>query len=121
MSKAYDRVEWGYLKREMEKMGFHAKWVQLIMTFITTAHFSVLVNGNPTGYILPSRGQRQGDLLSLDLFLFCAEELIASLRRAETYGIIRGVVASKGGPCISHLLFANDSLLFCHASVEECQ
>ena len=121
ISKAYNRVEWGYLKRVMEKMGFHAKWVQLIMTCITTAHFSVLVNGNPTGYILPSRGLRQGDPLSPYLFLFCAEGLTALFRKAETDGIIRGVAASRGGPCISHLLFADDNLLFCHDSVEECQ
>ena len=121
MSKTYDRVEWGYLKRVMEKMGFHAKWVQLIMACITTAHFSVLVNGKPTGYILPSKGLRQGDPLSPYLFLFCAEGLTMLLRKAETDGIIKGVVASRGGPCISHLLFADDSLLFCRASVEECQ
>ena len=102
-------------------MGFHAKWVQLIMACITTTHFSILVNGNPTGYILPTRGPRQGDPLSPYLFLFCAEGLTALLRKAETDGIIRGVAASRGGPCISHLLFADDSLLFCRASVEECQ
>ena len=121
MSKAYNRVEWDYLKRVMEKMGFHAKWVQLIMACITTAHFSVIVNGNPTGYILPSRGLRQGDPLSPYLFLFCVEGLTALLRKAETEGIIRGVVARRGGPCISHLLFANESLLFCRALVKECQ
>ena len=112
ISKAYDRVEWGYLKRVMEKMGFHAKWVKLIMACITTAHFSVLVNGNLTGYILPSRGLRQGDPLSPYLFLFCAEGLTMLLRKAETDGIIRGVATSRGGPCISHLLFADDSLYF---------
>ena len=120
MSKTYDKVEWGYLKRVIEKMRFHAKWVQLIMACITTAHFSVLVNGKPTSYILPSRGLRQGDPLSPYLFLFCAEGLTALLRKAKIDGIIRGVVASRGGPCISHLLFADESLLFCHASVEEC-
>ena len=102
-------------------MGFHAKWVQLIMACITTTHFSVLVNGNPTGYILPSEGLRQGDPLSPSLFLFCAEGLTALLRKAETDGTIRGVAASRGVPCISHLLFADNNLLFSHASVEECQ
>ena len=102
-------------------MGFHAKWVQLIMACITTAPFSVLVNGNPIGYILPSRGLRQGDPLSPYLFLFCAKRLTTLLRKAETDGIIRGAATSRGGPCISHLLFTDDSLLFCRASVEECQ
>ena len=105
----------------MEKLGFHSKWVQLIMACITTAHFSVIVNGNPTGYILPSRGLRQGDPLSPYLFLFCAEGLTTLFRKAEIEGIIRGVAASRGGPCISHLLFADDNLLFCRASVKECQ
>ena len=121
MSKAYDRVEWGYLQRVMEKMAFHAKWVQLIMACITTAQFSVLVNDNPTGYILPSRGLRQGDPLSPYLFLFYAKRLTTLLRKAETDGIIRGVAANRGGPCISHLVFAYDILLFCRASIEECQ
>ena len=53
--------------------------------------------------------------------MFCAEGLIALLRKAKTNGIIRGVATSRGGPCISHLLFADDILLFCLASVEECQ
>ena len=60
------------------------------MACITTAHFSVIVNGNPTGYILPSRGLRQGDHLSPYLFLFCAEGLIVLLRKAETEGKYTG-------------------------------
>ena len=53
--------------------------------------------------------------------MFCAEGLIALLRKAKIDGIIRGVAASRGGPCISYLLFADDILLFCCALVEECQ
>ena len=101
--------------------GVSCKMVQLIMACITNAHFFVLVDGNPTGYILPTRGPRQGDPLSPYLFLFYAERLTALLRKAETDGIIRGAAANKGGPCISHLVFADDILLFCRASVEECQ
>ena len=70
---------------------------------------------------MPSRGLRQGDPLSPYLFQFCAEGLTTLIRKAETDGFIRGVATSRGGPCISHLLFADDSLLFCCASVKECQ
>ena len=31
-----------------------------------------------------------------------------------------GIVVSRGGPRLSHLFFADDSLIFCKASIEEC-
>ena len=91
ISKAYDRVEWHFLQIIMEKMGFLAGWIKKVMSYVTTPSFSILVNGKPYGMIQPSRGIRQGDLISPYLFLLCAEGLTALLKKAESDGRIKGV------------------------------
>ena len=58
MSKVYDTIEWSFLKSIMIRMGFHEKWVNLMMMCITTVSYSLLLNGEPTEKIIPSRGIR---------------------------------------------------------------
>ena len=90
MSKAYDKVEWVFLEKILLKMGFQDTWVDMIMQCIMTVSYSILVNGQPTGLIYPSRGLRQGDPLSPFLFLFCAKGLNALLFQAANNKEIRG-------------------------------
>ncbi|XP_074321457.1 uncharacterized protein LOC141657967 [Silene latifolia] len=119
MAKAYDRVEWVFLRQVLLTMGFDTGWVQRVMACVTTVTFSVLVNGSPSVEFRPSRGLRQGDPLSPYLFLLCAEALSNMLRRAVENQTIHGIQIAATAPVISHLLFADDSIFFVRATTQE--
>lgn len=119
ISQPYDRVEWDYLVAIMRKLGFAERWITLIMSCVRIVSYSVLINGSPQGHIIPTRGLRQGDPLSPYLFLLCAEGLSSLLSSAEREGHITGMAIVRGGPQLSHLFFADDSLLFCCATFSE--
>ena len=122
IEKAYDHVNWNALFYLMERMGFGEKWGRWMKACITTVRFLVLINGSPAGFFSSSRGLLQGDPLSPLLFLFVMEVLSRLLRRTEVGGFLRGFQASpnaRGVLHISHLLFADDTILFCDASREQ--
>ncbi|KAK3226139.1 hypothetical protein Dsin_006001 [Dipteronia sinensis] len=120
MSKAFDRVEWIFLESMIGKLGFSSKWVGLIMRYISSVTYSVLINGEVCGNIIPTRGLRQGDPLSFFIFLICAEGLTSLLHQAQIRGDISGFQCSRGGLVITHLFFADDSLIFTKANEKNC-
>lgn len=120
ISKVYDHVEWSFVKATMLKLGFSLCWVELIMRCITTTSFSVLINGAAKRLIQPQRGLRQGCHLSLYLFILCAEVFSSLLMQAENQNLIHGLRFGNN-ITISHLLFADDSLVFTKAKCADCK
>ena len=99
-----------------------ALWRRWLKTCVTTVHFSVLVNGSPTGFFDSSRGLRQGDPLFSFLFLLIMEVLSRILKKIEEGGLIQGFRVgpiNSTGIHISHLLFVDDTILFYDASREQ--
>ena len=81
--------------------------------------YSIRINGKPTGHISPARGLKQGDPLSPYLFLLCVEGLSALIKKAVNEGSMEGISVCRNGHCLSHLFFADDSLIFCKATIGE--
>ena len=116
IEKAYDHVNWRFLTSVLEKMGFGPKWRKWIFCCISTVRMALLVNGTPTDFFSTFRGLRQGDPLSPYLFVLIMEALSSLISRAVKNGFIRGFKATgrRGeGVSVSHLLFVDDTLLFC--------
>ena len=122
IEKAYDHVNWEALFYLLDRMGFGMKWRGWIKACVTFVCFSVLVNGSPEGFFRCSRGLRQGDPLSSLLFLLIMEVLSRLLKKTEECNLIRGFHVGDVnvvGVRISHLLFADDTILFYDASREQ--
>jgi hypothetical protein len=119
IEKAYDHVNWSFLLYMLRRCGFGEKWCSWIDFCISSARFSVLVNGSPAGFFSSSRGLRQGDPLSPLLFVVVMEALSKMLTVSVNRGLFSGFsVGSRNSVAvnISHLLFADDTLVFCGAN-----
>ena len=116
IEKGYDHVNWDALFYLLDMMGFGMKWSGWIKACVTSIRFSVLVNGSPKGFFGSYQSLRQGDPLSPLLFHLSMEVLSRILGKTEESGLIHGFhlgPLNSIGVCISHLLFAGDTILFC--------
>eukprot|EP00253_Pinus_taeda_P017769 PITA_17769 len=111
IAKAYDKVNWIYIKKVLTTFGFDHNWVRWVMALVTSSSFSILVNGSPSELFLPSRGLRQGDPLSPFLFILMMEGLGRSMKHARVIGKIQGLQLSKNGQVLTHQLFVDDTML----------
>lgn len=88
------------------------------MKCVSIVSYSVVLNGVNKDKFKPNRGLRQGDPLNPFLFLICIEDLSSLMRLTIQKGSLKGAKVSRYDPQISHLLFANDSILFGEATIQ---
>lgn len=116
LCKAYDSLDWSFLRQVPVGLNFPDCVVHWIMTCISSAHYSVLINGNPEGYFRGERGVRQGDPLSPYLFVLAMEYLARLLNKAQEVTDFKYYAKCKGLK-INHLMFADDLMLYCRADL----
>ena len=119
MSKAYDHVNWDFLKNIMICMGFTNRWVDLMLIYVSSVNYVFKAGNHSIGPINPSRGLRQSDPLSPYLFILCAEGLVSLMDKYEHQGKLHGYNISQSAPRIAKLFFADDNLFFFKAILVE--
>eukprot|EP00253_Pinus_taeda_P014791 PITA_14791 len=91
LSKAYDRINWLYLRLFLTHLGFNYSFVSWIMGCITNVSFVVLINGVASPFFKSQRGLRQGCPLSPLLFLLVAEGLSKLIHKSRRFDKIKGM------------------------------
>ena len=119
LEKAYDRIKWEYIEDILDEIKLPPNLRRVIMQSISTTSMNVLQNGTKTEEFKPSRGIRQGDPLSPYLFVLCMDKLSHIIEEKAKSGNQKPIKAGRKGPSITHLMFADDLLLFAEASIDQ--
>lgn len=121
LEKAYDRLSWDFLHDILRAIGLPNTWLDLMMNCTQANKLNILWNGMSSETVKPTRGNRQGDPLSLYLFILCIERLSHMIRDKIQEGVWRLITLCRGGPQLSHIMFVNDIVLFVKASLEQAR
>ena len=115
LTKAFDSLEWAFIRETLLGFKFPVKLVNIIMKVIASPSISVLWNGEITSEFFPSRGIRQGDPLSPYIFVLCMERLSQLIQEKINLKLWKPLMIAKDIG-LSHLFYADDVFLFGKAS-----
>ncbi|XP_055803989.1 uncharacterized protein LOC129873024 [Solanum dulcamara] len=115
MAKAYDRVNWKFLVQVLEQMGFDANVMDMIWRVVANKWYSILINGQSHGFFHSTRGVKQGDPLSLTLFILAAEVLSRALNHLFYNPDFKSFGRPKWSENLNHLAYADDTIIFAAA------
>ena len=111
ISKAFDSVQWDFLLNTLEALNFPTQYIHWIKLCITTATFSVQVNGELAGFFNSSRGLRKGCALSPYLFVICMNVLFHMINKAAVNRNI-GYHPKCKNIGLTHLCSTDDLMVF---------
>lgn len=107
ISKAFDTVKWSFITSVFQAVGLPSQFIHWIKLCISTAAFSVSVNGSLEGFFTSARGIRQGCSLSPYLYVILSNVLSKLLNEAAETGEFEYHPQCQGVQ-LTHLSFADD-------------
>lgn len=120
IKKAFDTISWEFIFNCLQGLNFPGQFMRWLQACICTTNFTVGYNGTVQGYFKGKRGLRQGDPLSLYLFVIAMNCLSLMLNKAAEEGKFNyhhNCQSSK----LTHLCFADDLLIFLDGTLSSVQ
>ena len=117
LSKAYDTLNWDFLKDMMIGLNFPRRFIKIVMSCVTSTQYSLMINGSPMESFKAKRGVRQGNPMSPLLFVIGMEYLsriLKVVRETEGFSFHPRCLRMK----LNHLVFVDDLMLFCKGDMK---
>lgn len=110
LEKAFDCLDWVYLRLVIHKIGIQASVVEWIMACVSNVQSVVVINGYPRTFFKARRGLRQGYSLSPLLFILAMDGLSLHIKNAMSKGHFLTLHLGKNIH-ILHKFFVDDVLI----------
>lgn len=111
LRKAFDSVRWDFILAALRAIAISETYIELIVECLSTASFTISVNGISGGFFKSTKGIRHGDPLSPYLFVLAMECLSRLLLSRYESGSI-GFHPNTDRLRLSHLMFTDDVMIF---------
>lgn len=118
LEKAFDRIEWSFVKFTLHYFNFPNKIINIIMSCISSSKTAILINGTRTKFFNLTRGLRQGDPMSPYIFILYMEVLSHQIELSVNTRDWLPLKICRHGPSLSHLFFVDDLILMSQATKE---
>ncbi|KAJ4767870.1 RNA-directed DNA polymerase (reverse transcriptase)-related family protein [Rhynchospora pubera] len=119
VSKAFDKIEWDFLAKAMIYLNVPLNMVNLMLSCYRRAQVSLTINGKRDGFIIPTRGLRQGCPMSPYVFIMAMEMLSRLMSKTQREGNLKGIKLAHSSPVIMHIMYADDLVIFGDAHQRE--
>lgn len=119
--KAFDTINWEFILQSLVQYGFCKNFVDWIRTILHSARLSIVVNGKAMRYFGCTRGVRQGDPLSPIFFCLAEDVLSCAISNAFSQGLDHHIASPRGTIAPSHVLYADDIMVFGRGTKRDVQ